>query len=44
VLGDGHGIYAAKIVDLLAKPWLRNVQPIRGMGKFQLLCRSDEIF
>jgi hypothetical protein len=36
--------FAFKIVDLLAERWLRNVQPIRGMGEVQLLCCSDEVF
>jgi hypothetical protein len=31
-------------LDLLAKGWLRHVQPIGSVGKIQLLGSSDKIF
>jgi hypothetical protein len=33
-----------QVLDLLAKGWLRHVQPIGSMGKIQLLSGSDKIF
>ena len=35
---------AFEVVNLLAERRLRNMQPISGMGKVQLLGGSDEVF
>src|ERR1700746_854030 len=36
--------FAFQVVDLLAEGWLRNVQPVGGVGEVQLLGGSDEVF